>query len=237
MNETFSKSTLNHQDLAKITASSFMSNEEKLQQLLSKLPQTQCKRCGFEDCQAYANAILKEGTPINQCPPGGQEGIERIAHFLKVPAPALNPDFGLESPRRVAFIDENWCIGCTLCLDACPTDAILGTHKSMHTIIESECTGCELCVPVCPVDCIELEWATREDETAWRAWSPDQAKRAQLRYASHKARLQNSMNSEPKNHREAKRQNSKPLSDSHQLKTKEMLAQELLQAALQKARQ
>ncbi len=215
-----------------------MNPKAKAQQLLDLLPQTQCKRCGFEDCQAYANAIVNEGTPINQCPPGGQEGIERIADFLGVSVIALNPEFGLETPRRVAYIDENWCIGCTLCLEACPTDAIFGTHKSMHTIIESECTGCELCVPVCPVDCIELEWATFEHETGWKAWSSEQALRAQSRYALHTQRLQSPASSEPKNHVEAKRQNS-TLGSEQDLKqqSKATLAQDLLKAALLKAKQ
>jgi electron transport complex protein RnfB len=215
-----------------------MKEEVKAQQLLALLPQTQCKRCGFEDCQAYANAIVLEGIPINQCPPGGQEGVERIAHFLGFSSTALNPEFGLESPRRVAFIDENWCIGCTLCLEACPTDAIFGTHKSMHTIIEAECTGCELCVPVCPVDCIELEWATFEHETGWKAWSSEQAQRAQSRYALHTLRLQNPASSAPKNHVEAKRQNTTIGAEQGEKdQSRESLAQDLLKAALLKARE
>jgi electron transport complex protein RnfB len=215
-----------------------MNDIQKLHELHALLPQTQCKRCGYEDCEAYAKSILLEGTPINQCPPGGQEGIHQIAAFLGVCAPALNPAFGLETPRRVAFIDENWCIGCTLCLEACPTDAIWGTHKSMHTVIEAECTGCELCVPVCPVDCIELEWATSDDETGWKAWSLKQARRAQSRYALHTSRLQKPSDSGPKNHVEAKRQNAGALTDpSEKIQTRASLAQDLLKAAMLKARE
>ena len=172
--------------------------------LLELLPQTQCTRCGFEDCEAYAKSIAHENTPINQCPPGGQEGIERLARLTQRDPLPLNPAFGVEGPRKMAFIDEQWCIGCTLCLDACPTDAIMGTHKSMHTVIESFCTGCELCVPVCPIDCIELEVATPE-QTGWKAWSTDQASEAQKRYRAHKKRLDEKALKGPKTHTQAKR--------------------------------
>ena len=121
------------------------------------LPQTQCTRCGYPDCAAYADAIALEGAPINQCPPGGAEGVARLAALTGRPTLPLNPDHGNEGHRAVAFIDEDWCIGCTLCLDACPTDAIVGSNKRMHTVMEAHCTGCELCIPVCPVDCILLE--------------------------------------------------------------------------------
>lgn len=153
------------------------------------LPQTQCTRCGFPDCRAYAEAIAREGAAINRCPPGGTEGIARLSAITGRPADALDPDYGIEGPRFMAVIDEAWCIGCTLCLDACPTDAILGIHKKMHTVIEAHCTGCELCIPVCPVDCISLEDAT-PSRTGWRAWSPAQADAARQRYALHASRLQ-----------------------------------------------
>ena len=120
------------------------------------LPQTQCTRCGYPDCRSYAEAMAHEGAPIDQCPPGGAAGIERLAALTGRPAGPLNPAHGVEGPRRVAVIDETWCIGCTLCLDACPVDSILGGNKRMHTVIEPLCTGCELCVPACPVDCIVM---------------------------------------------------------------------------------
>jgi Na+-translocating ferredoxin:NAD+ oxidoreductase subunit B len=153
------------------------------------LPQTQCTRCGYPDCAAYAQAIASGDAAINQCPPGGAEGVARLAALTGRPAVALNPQNGAEAPRTVAVIDENWCIGCTLCMAACPTDAILGSNKRMHTVIERYCTGCELCVPVCPVDCIALENVTGE-RTGWQAWSQAQADEARVRYESRQARLQ-----------------------------------------------
>ena len=148
------------------------------------LPQTQCMRCGYADCAAYAQAITSGEAAINQCPPGGAEGIERLSRITGLPAQPLNPLNGFEGPRAVAIIDEAWCIGCTLCIKACPTDAILGSNKLMHTVIEPYCTGCELCVPVCPVDCISLENVTGL-RTGWSAWSEQEADTARNRYEFH----------------------------------------------------
>jgi Na+-translocating ferredoxin:NAD+ oxidoreductase subunit B len=155
--------------------------------LHAALPQTQCTRCGYPDCAAYAQAIADDAGPINQCPPGGAEGIARLARITGRPVLPLNPENGVEAPRTLAVIDEDWCIGCTLCLDACPTDAILGGNKRMHTVIERYCTGCELCVPVCPVDCIALENASGQ-RTGWAAWSEADARQALARYESRKTR-------------------------------------------------
>ncbi|MDB5860647.1 MAG: hypothetical protein JWQ76_4336 [Ramlibacter sp.] len=157
--------------------------------LHAALPQTQCTRCGYPDCAGYAQAIADGEAGINQCPPGGAEGVARLAALTGRPALPLNPANGVEGSRMVAVIDENWCIGCTLCLDACPTDAILGGNKRMHTVIEPHCTGCELCVPACPVDCISLENASGE-QTGWDAWSRDEAQRALQRYEFHVLRLE-----------------------------------------------
>jgi electron transport complex protein RnfB len=155
--------------------------------LHAALPQTQCTRCGYPDCAGYAEAMAVGEADINRCPPGGAEGIVRLADITgRAPLP-LAPEVGAEGPRALAVIDENWCIGCTLCLDACPTDAILGGNKRMHTVIERYCTGCELCVPVCPVDCISLE-NTSGDRTGWRAWSAPQAEEALARYEARKVR-------------------------------------------------
>ncbi|WP_409338560.1 electron transport complex subunit RsxB [Curvibacter cyanobacteriorum] len=157
------------------------------EQLHAALPQTQCTRCGYPDCAAYAEAMASAQADINQCPPGGAEGVARLAALTGRPARPLSPEHGTEGPRQVAFIDEAWCIGCTLCLKACPTDAIVGSNKQMHTVIESECTGCELCIPVCPVDCIELENASGT-LTGWAAWSEAQAQQALQRYQQRQTR-------------------------------------------------
>jgi Na+-translocating ferredoxin:NAD+ oxidoreductase subunit B len=151
------------------------------ERILDALPQTQCTRCGYPDCAGYANAIASGLADINQCPPGGAQGVQRLAQITALAPKPLNPEFGKEGPRQVAFIDENWCIGCTLCIDACPTDAIVGSNKHMHTVIEAYCTGCELCLPVCPVDCILLE-DTSGTATGWAAWPQALADTARTRY-------------------------------------------------------
>ena len=156
--------------------------------LLAALPQTQCTRCGYPDCAQYAIAIAQGEAEINQCPPGGQAGIERLATITGRPIVTLNPANGLEAPRQVAWIDESWCIGCTLCLPVCPTDAIYGSNKHMHAVIEEHCTGCGLCLPVCPVDCIEMEEISG-NLTGWQAWSAKEADHARDRYAAHITRL------------------------------------------------
>ncbi|MCZ8293055.1 MAG: electron transport complex subunit RsxB [Hylemonella sp.] len=160
-------------------------------QILDALPQTQCTRCGYPDCAAYAQAITAGDAAINQCPPGGAEGISRLAALTGRPALPLDPAFGTEGPLTVAVIDEDWCIGCTLCLAVCPTDAILGGNKRMHTVIEPHCTGCELCIPVCPVDCIRMESVSGE-RTGWAAWTAQQAAMARQRYEFHSIRQQRS---------------------------------------------
>ncbi len=152
------------------------------QRIDAALPQTQCTRCGYPNCIGYAQAIASGAADINQCPPGGAEGIARLAAITGRSALPLDPAFGVEAPRQLALIDEAWCIGCTLCIDACPTDAIIGAPKAMHSVIALRCTGCELCVPVCPVDCIELENASGA-RTGWQAWSPLQAAQAREHYS------------------------------------------------------
>ena len=125
-------------------------------QIDALLPQTQCAQCGFPGCRPYAEAIASGAADINQCPPGGEAGIQALADLLGREPMPLNPEYGIEKPQSVAVIDEQVCIGCTLCIQACPVDAILGATRQMHTVIEAECTGCDLCIAPCPVDCIAM---------------------------------------------------------------------------------
>ena len=148
------------------------------------LPQTQCTRCGYADCRHYAQAIAAGEAPINQCPPGGAEGIARLSAITGHAVIALNRANGVEGPRKLAIIDEAWCIGCTLCIKACPVDCIVGAPKVMHTVIEPLCTGCELCIPVCPVDCIALIDVT-DGRSGWDAWSEAQAAQARRQEQGH----------------------------------------------------
>jgi len=120
------------------------------------LPQTQCTRCGYPTCRAYADAIAGGEADIDRCPPGGAAGVDALAALLGRASKPLDPACGAEMPPIVALIDEDTCIGCTKCIQACPVDAIVGAAKRMHTVIAAECTGCELCLPPCPVDCIVL---------------------------------------------------------------------------------
>ncbi|KAA3640024.1 MAG: electron transport complex subunit RsxB [Proteobacteria bacterium] len=126
-----------------------------VEQINQVLPQTQCGQCGYPGCKPYAEAIAKGEAPINQCPPGGQEGIRKLAALLDVEELELNPDNGIaDEVDTIVEIVEADCIGCTKCIQVCPVDAIVGAAKHMHTIIGDECTGCDLCIPACPVDCI-----------------------------------------------------------------------------------
>lgn len=152
------------------------------------LPQTQCTKCGYPACRPYAEAIAAGEAPINQCPPGGHEGIVRLSQVTGFPVIPLNPVNGFERPRAVAFIDESLCIGCTLCIQACPVDAIMGAAKQMHTILPSLCTGCDLCVAPCPVDCIVM-FPVTDERTGWDAWSQQAADAARARHDFRMARL------------------------------------------------
>jgi electron transport complex protein RnfB len=120
------------------------------------LPQTQCGQCSFAGCRPYAEAIAAGEADINQCPPGGEVTIQALADLLGVDAKPLNEEHGEHKEKTVVAIDEQLCIGCTLCIQACPVDAIVGAAKQMHTVIQSECTGCNLCIPPCPVECIHI---------------------------------------------------------------------------------
>lgn len=135
------------------------------------LPQTQCRKCGFSGCKPYAYAIVEGKADINQCPPGGAQGIRKLAALLGREFKPLNPEHGVEKPKTLAFIDEHTCIGCTLCIQACPVDAIVGAAKQMHTVVAAWCTGCELCVAPCPVDCISM-LALAKPVVSWKSKYP-----------------------------------------------------------------
>ncbi|WP_347554737.1 electron transport complex subunit RsxB [Robbsia sp. KACC 23696] len=161
---------------------------ELAQRIDDLLPQTQCTKCGFDGCTPYARAIAEGRADFNQCPPGGQEGVVRLAQLLGRPAKPLDISHGVERPRPRAVIDESVCIGCTLCAKACPVDAIVGAAKLMHTVLNDACTGCDLCVAPCPVDCIEMVPITG-DATGWDAWTATQAAAAREQHARRNARL------------------------------------------------
>lgn len=146
-------------------------------QINALLPQTQCGQCRFQGCRPYAEAIASGAADINQCPPGGDEGIHDLANLLGVPPKPLNTEFGRHKPPSVAFIIEKDCIGCVKCIAACPVDAIVGAAKFMHTVIASECTGCELCIAPCPVDCIIMQPAPPNTTEGSRTQKSAQAKR------------------------------------------------------------
>ncbi len=151
------------------------------------LPQTQCRQCGYGGCRPYAEALAMHRAAINQCPPGGEDTIRDLAALLGVPYEPPDPVFGAIKPPAVALIDEQRCIGCTLCIQACPVDAIVGATKMMHTVIAAECTGCELCIPPCPVDCISMP-VTVGNTT--RVQKKNAAALAKRRFESRNRRLQ-----------------------------------------------
>ncbi|MDB5726859.1 MAG: rnfB [Noviherbaspirillum sp.] len=157
-------------------------------QIEDLLPQTQCTKCGYPACRPYAEAIAGGEANYNQCPPGGIEGVARLARLLGKPVIPLNPVNGAERPRRLAVIEESLCIGCTLCIQACPVDAIVGAAKQMHTVVAELCTGCDLCVAPCPVDCITMVEVT-PGRTGWQAWSQQQADAARERHDFRTLRL------------------------------------------------
>jgi len=148
------------------------------------LPQTQCTKCGYAGCAPYAQAIATGQAPINRCPPGGESGIAALAALLKTNILPLDETCGQHLPLQVAVIDEQYCIGCTLCIQACPVDAIVGASKLMHTVLAKSCTGCDLCVAPCPVDCIDMVPASPP-----RTWTPQDAKVSRMRFETRNARL------------------------------------------------
>lgn len=208
-------------------------------QLEDLLPQTQCTKCGYPACRPYAEAMADGSASYNQCPPGGIEGVARLAKVLGKKVIPINPVNGMERPRPVAFIDEALCIGCTLCIQACPVDAIVGAAKQMHTIVTDLCTGCDLCVAPCPVDCIAMVEVT-PGKTGWEAWSQAEADAARERHDFRSTRLQRE-----KEENEARLaakaaaklqevQSETPISDAE--KAEQARKKAIIQAAIERAR-
>ena len=160
-------------------------NEALVAAIDAILPQTQCTKCGYEGCRPYAEAMAAGDADINRCPPGGEAGIQQLARFLGRPYKPLDPANGVEKRRAVAIIDTEQCIDCTLCIRACPVDAIIGASKQLHTVVTSLCSGCELCVAPCPVDCIVMVPAVGEDER----WDQPRRDAARERHDARRARL------------------------------------------------
>lgn len=176
-----------------------MTREALVPRIDAFLPQTQCTRCGYPRCRAYAEAIARGEADFNRCPPGGDYTLDALARLLVRPAKPLDPALGAPGRRVRAVVDEARCIGCRKCLDACPVDAIVGSRRRMHTVIAASCTGCELCLPPCPVDCIVLvpvppadtgPWAeyTRAETDAWRAHTEARLRRLETRAKERKER-------------------------------------------------
>lgn len=188
------------------------------------LPQTQCQQCGYAGCLPYAEAISSGAANINRCPPGGEAVIADLAALLKRAPVALDTTRGVTKAPAVALIDEAWCIGCTLCILACPVDAIAGAAKLMHTVIAQECTGCELCIPPCPVDCITMIPLARSAEQGSREHRMARAAHARARYLAREKRL------------DAARKQRVPTSDKKELTADERKKQDAVERALARAR-
>lgn len=208
-------------------------------QIEDLLPQTQCTKCGYPACRPYAEAIANGAANYNQCPPGGAEGIARVARLLGKPVIPLNPVNGIERPRPVAVIDESLCIGCTLCIQACPVDAIVGAAKQMHTVLPELCTGCDLCVAPCPVDCIAMVDVT-PGLTGWDAWSQEQADAARARHNFHVFRLRRDKEENDARLAAKAAAKLKAVEEESNVSVEEKAAQErkkaIIQAAMERAR-
>jgi electron transport complex protein RnfB len=209
-------------------------------QIEDLLPQTQCTKCGYPACRPYAEAVVEGSANYNQCPPGGVEGVARMASLLGKPVIPLNPVNGVERPRPVAVIDESLCIGCTLCIQACPVDAIVGAAKQMHTVIPELCTGCDLCVAPCPVDCIAMVDVT-PGKSGWNAWTQQQADAARQRHNFRVFRLRRDKEENDARLAAKAAAKLKAVAEEASLSPEEKAAQErkkaIIQAAMERARQ
>ena len=217
-------------------------NTELVNAIDALLPQTQCTKCGYPGCRPYAEALALGEADINQCPPGGAAGIRKLARLLGLVEKPLNPSNGSETPRTAALIDESRCIGCLLCINACPVDAIVGAAKRMHTVLTESCTGCELCLPPCPVDCIDMveldtlaQRGNRHAALLATQSAEEMAARARERFGFHEFR--GAREEEERNRRLAKKAHDKlaqpeRLPGSHDARRKKVA----VQAAIERAR-
>jgi len=176
------RAQLDYAAVAQPVASSNRAAENAIDAIDALLPQTQCTQCGYAGCRPYAEAIAQRQADINRCPPGGDAGIAKLAALLHVPPRPLEPSCGAHQPLRLAVIDEAHCIGCTLCIQACPVDAIVGANKRMHTVLADRCTGCDLCTAPCPVDCIAMVPAGFD-------WTQEHANAARQHHRARQRRL------------------------------------------------
>ncbi len=210
-------------------------NQSLIDRIDAVLPQTQCGQCGFSGCRPYAEAIAAGRADIDQCPPGDQSGIQKIAQLLGVPAKPLNTSHGLPKPYPVvALIDENLCIGCTFCIRACPVDAIVGAAKQMHTVIAAECTGCELCIAPCPMDCISLVPATKKTDDAAKKQAADIAR---SRHQFRQQRLERLKPADRKTPQPKITQQPAPTQQSAEMRKQTIVAAALKRAATVRAQQ
>ena len=195
-----------------------------IEQIDAVLPQTQCRECGYADCHAYAEALANNKTSIDRCPPGGINTLNALGKLLQVDTTSYEEDTVTNYRKpSVAVIDEDLCIGCVKCINACPVDAIVGAAKLMHTVIKNECSGCELCIPVCPMDCISMR------SIAQRSHSEQQQRATQWRqrYTSRKARLA---------HQQQEQQQRYDRSKLNQKETARHLKQAAIQAAIARSK-
>ncbi len=195
------------------------------------LPQTQCTQCGYSGCLPYATAIVENNAQHNRCPPGGSETILALSQLLHRPVEPLDTNCGQTIPRHIASIQPEHCIGCTLCIQACPVDAIVGTNKKRHAVIAALCTGCELCIPPCPVDCIDMVFLPEYSE-----WTGDHAHQARERMNTRKQRLTRQQQETQRRLEQKTPEKSSFINTNHNQSSPLAKKQDIIQAALQRAR-